>query len=442
MDRNHIDLNRVDQVTTKAPWFLARIDILVDQILARHREARVVVVHGWNVSQIRCDIGVGANLETHQVGSGSDLTVSIDFLVRYLTPLTAIPEAQATLGDRYPARHRNNLLQLFRRDGSRSDALPERLAGHVRAQRCQAVQLELGIPLRWPGPRREAFLPRLCSILRGDRQPAPTTASNSDTTTATTHSLQFFDPASDVTLLAGVERLPATRAFTGRLAIFLPDGRVALYTGEARDARSLGRDGPIFRRIREIRGGRESLELAFDGSMLVTPDGDGYVDLEYALSRAVLEPARLQLRLDAANGQVHGIVRGQVELGGRRSKIDTTGFTAPGEWGARHRAGRSQVSVRARFDDGSAAVLRSRTSAGTADYVRVELADDGYSPESITIAIGDQVSHIRPLNRMEIARPVGAKRRARVTFGPATIEIEGTTTHGTAIYEYLRLVDR
>jgi hypothetical protein len=43
---------------------------------------------------------------------------------------------------------------------------------------------------------------------------------------------------------------------------------------------------------------------------------------------------------------------------------------------------------------------------------------------------------------MSIARPVGPRRRARVTFGPADVEVAGTSVRGTAIFEYARLIDR
>ena len=152
MDRNRLDLNRITQVRSRAPWFLDVLERLIVDAADTHEEVRLLVVHGWNINQSRCDLGVGANLERPQPVDRSALTVSLDFARDILGPLRhhPDPDLQFTRGDRYPARHRNNVLQLFRRDGSRCDELPESLAAIVRDGRCQAVQLELGIPCAGP----------------------------------------------------------------------------------------------------------------------------------------------------------------------------------------------------------------------------------------------------------------------------------------------------
>jgi hypothetical protein len=43
---------------------------------------------------------------------------------------------------------------------------------------------------------------------------------------------------------------------------------------------------------------------------------------------------------------------------------------------------------------------------------------------------------------MAIARPVGPRRRARVTFGPAEVECVRSRERGFGLYEYARLIDR
>ena len=59
MDRNHLDLNRLSQVSANAPWFLEMILERLADIVARHRHATILVVHGWNVIQARVDLGLG-----------------------------------------------------------------------------------------------------------------------------------------------------------------------------------------------------------------------------------------------------------------------------------------------------------------------------------------------------------------------------------------------
>src|SRR5580704_15379341 len=46
MDRNHLDLNRLSQVSASAPWFLEMILERLAVIIARHRHATILVIHG------------------------------------------------------------------------------------------------------------------------------------------------------------------------------------------------------------------------------------------------------------------------------------------------------------------------------------------------------------------------------------------------------------
>src|SRR5215470_17146248 len=164
LDRNELDLNRLSQVLRNAPWFLQLLQHTLTAILARHPVAEVLFVHGWNVTQARCDVGIGVTLEdeTAAEGRGDVLTVSAEYVRERLAALRAACHdagVLATYGERYPARHPNNALQLFRRRPARTDdASAQRIADWAAADRVQAVQLEVGVPLRWPGPHRERFI--------------------------------------------------------------------------------------------------------------------------------------------------------------------------------------------------------------------------------------------------------------------------------------------
>ncbi|HUI26846.1 MAG TPA: hypothetical protein VL403_12250, partial [Candidatus Kryptonia bacterium] len=162
-DRNQIDLNRITQVRRHAPWFL---DLLVDEIAAvldRHSQAQVLVVHGWNVAQPKCDLGVGGIEDGAALRPLGDAALSVapeywnsrvaGFRVACRAAGIATP-----VGERYPAAHRNNLLQsLTARFRDAPDHRMRRLAGWAADGRLNAIQLELGIPLRWPGGPRRAL---------------------------------------------------------------------------------------------------------------------------------------------------------------------------------------------------------------------------------------------------------------------------------------------
>lgn len=450
MDRNRLDLNRIPPIRRRAPWFLDCLAALVSHAVERHGEAYILVVHGWNIGQARCDVGVGADLSQTSTDS-STLTVSEEFVRERLLPFVegSRPGCVVSLGTRYPARHRNNFLQLFRRDGSRCADLPDRLAEIVRSGRCQAVQLELGIPLRWPGLQRTRFLVKLSEVF-GDapppRQPAiparkasrghSRRAPTSDAPAA--RALQAFDANTGVTVLASIDRFPAMHAVFGRIALFLPDGSVALYTGEASELAELGADGPSL----STADGR--IRLRFEGSVLVTPDGGDYVDLERAMHRSSLAAASIELVHEPFDGRAAGRTRGTLSIGGERHAVDTTGFAAARPWGAWQQAERAQWTIRAAFEGRDTAVVRSGRASGGSRLrsARILLAGDNYAPEELFVTTDQRVLRVRPLSRMAIARPVGPRRRARVTFGPAAVECVRSRERGFGLYEYARLIDR
>src|SRR5690606_17122256 len=165
LDRNLLDLNRISQIAARAPWFAAALERLLGAALARHARVELLVVHGWNAVQARCDLGIGTRLADPAAFDAGEptVTVSADYLATRLAALRAAcarAGIATAFGARYPGRHPNNLLQLFRR-GTPHPAATTPLADWVAAGRIEAVQLELGIPLRWPGAERERFVAAL-----------------------------------------------------------------------------------------------------------------------------------------------------------------------------------------------------------------------------------------------------------------------------------------
>ena len=91
LDRNDLDLNRISQVTRCAVWFPALLERLIAAILERHERAEVVFVHGWNVAQAKCDIGVGHPLDDEaSAGVGYLLKERVSRVADFLAALDVV----------------------------------------------------------------------------------------------------------------------------------------------------------------------------------------------------------------------------------------------------------------------------------------------------------------------------------------------------------------
>lgn len=451
LDRNQLDLNRISQVARAAPWFPALLETLLAEILARHERAEVLFLHGWNTLQPKCDIGIGQPLDeaADAAAHAGALTTSVGYVVTRLAALRAACAARgiaAPFGERYPARHANNVLQLFRRRPG--GELAPRLRAWVAAGRLDAVQLELAAPLRWPGPLRAAFaaavreafaFPAPRPIAPG---PAPAPATAAVAPASAPAALQVYAPGSGIGLSA---RLDPRRGggVSGRLLLFLGGSRVALFTGEGPHPAPLSGAGPHF------AAAADGLRLTFDGWALHAADGGLYVDLERALAASHLLAVRADLVFSRRAGE-HGRVRGTLALDGAVERIDAPGFAPAGPvevgW-------RSHLSLRAGFADGTAVSVRHRVPgealleehAGAAPTRRplaslaVTFDGDPHTPRRVVAADGAGGLVAEPTARMAIVRPLGGGRRARVTLGVARVERAGTA--GFGFYEYARVVD-
>ncbi|MEW6270704.1 MAG: hypothetical protein AB1689_15585, partial [Thermodesulfobacteriota bacterium] len=147
VDRNELDLNRIDEVAARAPWFFDLLQAELERILARHETAEVLFVHGWHVVQPSCDVGIGARLGSAADASrlASRLTASPSYVASTLDTLRRVGERdgiRTTFGERWPAAHPNNVMQLFRRAPRTSNGSgPAALAALAASGRTHAVQL-------------------------------------------------------------------------------------------------------------------------------------------------------------------------------------------------------------------------------------------------------------------------------------------------------------
>src|SRR5207247_41154 len=144
------------------------------------------------------------------------------------------------------------------------------LHGWTLAPLVDAVQLELGIALRWPGPWRARLVAACTEALPALlAAPHPASAPPGDTTAAALappvpRRLEFAGAA-----LSGLVGLDAGR--TGRLLLFPAAGGLVLFTGER-----LGHTPGGLRVEPSASGG---LALRYDGPLLRFPDTTPFLDL-------------------------------------------------------------------------------------------------------------------------------------------------------------------
>ena len=482
IDRNLLDLNRTSTVRNRAAWFADALQDVLHAILARHAAACVVFVHGWHVMQPRCDIGIGARLASvaEAAARARTLTASPTWLEEHVEPFRGACTAlgvRATYGERWPGAHPNNLLQIFRRTprGGEDGALAV-LAGHAAADRVEAVQLELGAPLRWPGGLRDAFVGALAHALMvapapsdaepstristgridadrlGEARPAaafapmrsaPSRAATPDAKPAETAparrhvALQLYDGRSGgLGIVAGIAHLPD--GDTGaRLLLFLGGRRMAIFIGHERGHGDLAVGGL---RVDPVTGG---FELRFRGWALVTEDGARYFADERAQGEAELTEVDAALSYRRLGTDGYGRASGRIELGSDALDVDAFGFTAPLLVPPRGSA-REQTRALACFGPALAVVAETATSSSCIDGEgRTVLdpacrsGDEKGSDAGFALAFPDgRRLDCRPENAIHLWRPVGKGASVRVTFGLARFRWNGGE-EGGGFYEHV-----
>lgn len=334
MDRNVVDLNRLSQVQGDAPWLLGLLVDVLGSMLARHGHATVLVVHGWNVSQPACDVGIGAreehdgNLAACRPGS---LTASDAFVAERVRALQARAGADGvtvTIGSRYPAAHPNNLLQLFRR--APVTLGPDPLAVLRDRGTIDAAQIELAIPLRWPGPRRDRFVTLMSETLAGTASvptmsPSPPSLRAIGGRMLHRRGLQFV--AGDMLVMTSIEA-SESGPMGGRLVVSHDERRLALFTGELAAPGEPWRVPPLA--IAVASSGE--MRVTFEGPMVGFPFHGPFVDLEHGLAGGTLLEGRLDVTFRSDHGdeltnadETFGEVRGELVVDGTRTRVVTRG---------------------------------------------------------------------------------------------------------------------
>jgi hypothetical protein len=305
MDRNQLDLNRLSQVSADAPWFLETILRRVEEIIARDGHATVLLIHGWNVIQPRIDLGVGLRSHANELRPPGAARVAAcdEFINGALCNLVERLAAQGILGSfglRYPGGGAQNLLQAFTdRHLTSENPTLRQLSSITESGAIDAVQLELSVALRMPGELRkkciatiaEVFAPRTRSIPKSSlvviRSPLPKPSPLSRPVAPavpTRVGIELFDPVEKIGAMASFDL--GAGAMGARIMVLLPEGRVALFTGEGRSKREGSRVslGPL-----ALESDHGELILTFRGAAVIVPDATHYLSIERALASGWLD---------------------------------------------------------------------------------------------------------------------------------------------------------
>ena len=327
-DRNELDLNRVSQVKADAPWFLSALVELLSQLAAQHDSVRVFFIHGWNVVQPVCDVGIGLRQragELVQAGKGEP-TLDVSFFSDVVLPFCEAAQEHdidVAIGRRYAAAAKNNFMQVFSPRFLQDESPHIRmLADWTVRGKINAAQLELGVGLRWPGQERDRFVHVFRHTLGNSLQNGSASNQESDRdfsvfsfpaassedqetpydsllpwTSEREHTrlaLHFHDPRSGLGVMGGLEFDPTSPVHSGRLLLSLEGTEMVLFTGE--DTSGLDR-GHV--QVGQFVWRRQptGLSVSYHGTIMRFAHPQAFIRLEDGLAASWIEPAEVDLQL-------------------------------------------------------------------------------------------------------------------------------------------------
>jgi hypothetical protein len=461
-DRNRLDLNRVGDVRKGAPWF---IDLLLAEArrqIAEAAEATLLFIHGWNAIQPHCDIGIGARIGGRgfvPVRQGMP-TVPLRFLPRLAKFVEESRRGgiHVTIGDRYPAAGADNVLQLFTPRFADDHDPRVRELGRLGAEgKIAAVQIELAVPLRWPGPLRDHFIEAAATL--ADRSPSHTPLTllqpaEQRRVVPEQLSLEFHDGEAGIGGFAAAERLASDRR-QGRFLLCLGTARLGLFTGD--DARPTTGDRLHCAGLDWRRDPDGSVTLEYEGPCLTFSRMDPFLDLESGLSEAKLSrlSARLVWRPCAADGlnarhSRLGRVEGRVRHDGSTVTIRAA---ATLEDGRRSEEGpwRERQSLRIPLGTETFLTISTRLDADKritegkilregriepllSGHVSVHNSATGLAPEALRVDAASRSGSLRVFGQVTHAIPVvrpTAEGKVLTVFGLARFWAKGHIGFGT-----------
>jgi hypothetical protein len=443
LDRNEVDLNRISAVVERAPEMLRVLRDAVNRAGAGSPTTPLVLfVHGWNISSLACDIGIGLRESGGEL-YGMHPTVSWGTVQKFVGPLRdALSDQglQGFVGHRYSASGRDNATQLFsgRHLGHDHDDV-DHFARLALDGRVDAVQLELSIPLRWPGAYRARWLTAVEAAIeeylaasqcgasdgRAIRKWAPLGAAARVAATqggrispgARGESVQAV-LADGSGLFMGVE--PAgPGALAARVCLARRGGELALFVCEAPWSGSSerfatgGLDWQPGRRVR------------YDGPAVLYDTHDAFVDLEGGLRSAQIVDVELEIPLSGDVKTAAGTV-GYVCLDGKMVEVSPLLVRRPGGRLAGEHGVRARVTVLG--PDGVPVSIEEarepRAGPGTGGDVpmpgRIVFADNGARVRAQADAFGTEIEAVVTV-RVPVYRPAPDGGVVQVVFGVAEI---------------------
>lgn len=503
MDRNELDCNRLAQLAARAPWMLELIADQVERIASGHGRAIVLLIHGWNVIEPRVDLGLG--LREHdghlRPPAGAQVSASDEFIngaVRTLMERLGAAGIAATFGMRYPGGARQNLLQAFTARHRLSDSPAIRRLAELSADRgVDALQLELSVAVRLPGPLRtcglaaitEAFraaspdgragLPERTAPSNGagaarvvirETAPRPAAAARTGAATGaepTRFGVEFFDQSAG---LGGIASFDLGAGGGGARIMILFDGcHAALFTADGRPACDVNSItlGPL-----RLAFGAGGGTLRFQGPAIVVSDGAAYLNVENAIAGGSLDPgmsldATLELdggtcvpRTGIAAAACFGRLAGEIVIAGRRWTLDAVARVGVSLTALGAIRFASRRTLWARFERPRTwAALEAReiltTTHDTSRDARILPCGGGWrtaapGPIELTAAPPPRITAVinaapdiaftlagRGENFMTLSRPGPDGVRIHTTIGFATFRLDGAS--GAGMYEYSRI---
>jgi hypothetical protein len=444
LDRNDADLNRVSALTSTAAGVLGGLRALVERASNAGPTPLVLLVHGWNVAQPACDVGVG--LVERDFLTGAHPSISCAAFESFVRPLTAAlvrSGIDAPIGRRYPAAGRDNATQLFSgRHCGHQSADAASLSALARSGGVDAVQLELAIPLRWPGRYREAFLDAVVAAVQAHfaaaREQASQRCGRSEWQLASARDSEAKSPPVGWSVQAVLEdgaglfigaEPTGPRDAAARLCVVRRDGRMLLFVGEGgwqgdeNRHRVGGLEWEAETRGKGYRGRR--IRIRYEGPMVLYPTHDAFCDLELGLAGAEVTEAKAELSVEI-EGETFGSLRGYLRTNEETMEIDCLAVCERGSRRGTSASARSRVIVVRSDDPFGSTTAEQREVLDWHTDAAGEICDfafDVEDGESATASV---------LTRVPVYRVIRDDVVVKVTFGTATVSARAGSPRATA----------
>jgi hypothetical protein len=471
-DRNDVDLNRVRQLVDRAPQFLSLLRDAVERIHDRGALPLVLFVHGWNMAVPWCDVGIGLRERAGDL-FGRYPTVGPPTYRRLVQPLVDRLFSEglgASIGLRYPAAGGDNATQLF--SGRHVDHDHDDVAALSRMGAygsVDAIQLELGIPLRWPGWRRRRFVDVLVSTVEAERERREAHREGRARPRAVSvrsrlWGLETKPPQADAAADSGVSIQAALADGSGlfmgaeptgaatmaaRLCIALADGSMLLFVGEGPWQGRVGDYTVAGFRWQSIEAAAGCVRVRLHGPVVHYPTHEAFVDLEKGLAAARLLEADIDLDYIALE-KPHGRLRGSLVIGELSLDLDEAAVCERG--GRRSSAVRPRTRLHLTSGWPRPRSFESRTPDSCEAESGVRDATERQSPahdceirggdrpgdELVVLEDGEPVLTGTTCVAVPVFRPLADGLVVKITFGTARFDGDGGGRRG--VYERVALV--